>query len=263
MMYHGLTPEWPCLSFDILTDTLGGGRTRYPVTMYAVCGTQASSSSKNKLTVMKLSDMHKTYKKNPDHDSDSDEEEEGEEEEEEEEEGLDIDPLLEQCSIDHRGGYVLFFTHLPTHPSLLLPTHPPTSLPNKNSVNRVRAMPSSSSSSSSSSIVATWADTAHVHLWDVSTLIKAVDNPSTATNGPSSHPPTHPPIYDPQHLIRTASFSSPQPTHPPTLKQRQSSASPSSPSTDTGTKAGRWIGRVFRQDGSRQEIMLVIFMCGR
>ena len=33
---------------------------------------------------------------------------------------------------------------------------------------------------------------------------------------PPTHPPTHPPIPNPQQLIRTASFTSLQPTHPPT-----------------------------------------------
>lgn len=32
VMYHCLAPEWPCLSFDILADPLGGGRTRYAAT---------------------------------------------------------------------------------------------------------------------------------------------------------------------------------------------------------------------------------------
>lgn len=57
--------------------------------------------------------------------------------------GADIDPLLEQRSVDHRGG-----------------------------VNRVRSMPQQPA------IVATWADTAHVHIWDVSTLVKAIDQPT-------------------------------------------------------------------------------------
>lgn len=57
--------------------------------------------------------------------------------------GADIDPLLEQRSVDHRGG-----------------------------VNRVRSMPQQPA------VVATWADTAHVHIWDVSTLVKAIDQPT-------------------------------------------------------------------------------------
>lgn len=28
VLYHCLTPEWPCLSFDIMTDPLGHNRTR-------------------------------------------------------------------------------------------------------------------------------------------------------------------------------------------------------------------------------------------
>lgn len=28
LMYHSLRPEWPCLSFDIIRDQLGGNRTR-------------------------------------------------------------------------------------------------------------------------------------------------------------------------------------------------------------------------------------------
>lgn len=134
--------------------------------MYAVCGTQADSAAKNKLTVMKLSEMHKTYRK-ADEDSDS-EAEDGEDSDNEvramyliwwlgltrrlliqyldvNKQGADIDPLLEQRSIDHRGG-----------------------------VNRVRSMPQQSS------IVATWADTAHVHIWDVSSLVKAIDQPTGA-----------------------------------------------------------------------------------
>lgn len=43
--------------------------------MYAACGTQADSAARNKLTVMKLSEMHKTYRK-ADDDSDSEAEDE-------------------------------------------------------------------------------------------------------------------------------------------------------------------------------------------
>ena len=67
-MYHALRPEWPCLSFDILKDGLGINRSRFPHTMFAVAGTQADENNKNKLTVMKLDSLSKTYRKT---DSDS------------------------------------------------------------------------------------------------------------------------------------------------------------------------------------------------
>ena len=39
-MYHAIKPEWPCLTFDILRDNLGTNRTRFPHTLFAICGTQ-------------------------------------------------------------------------------------------------------------------------------------------------------------------------------------------------------------------------------
>ena len=59
-MYHSLTTEWPCLSFDILRDNMGDARQRFPHTMFMVCGSQADRSANNKITILKMSDLHKT-----------------------------------------------------------------------------------------------------------------------------------------------------------------------------------------------------------
>lgn len=59
-------------------------RNSFPVTMYAACGTQADHAARNKLTVMKLSEMHKTYRKAENDEEDgSDSEGEGEDSEDE------------------------------------------------------------------------------------------------------------------------------------------------------------------------------------
>jgi ribosome assembly protein RRB1 len=61
IMYHSLRTEWPCLSFDVLRDAGGDNRVRFPLTMLLACGSQADARDKNKVTLLKLSDMHKTY----------------------------------------------------------------------------------------------------------------------------------------------------------------------------------------------------------
>ena len=66
VMYHSLKTEWPCLSFDIVKDNLGDNRHRFPLSMYAVIGSQADSAAKNKITLLKISDLTKIHKDDSD-----------------------------------------------------------------------------------------------------------------------------------------------------------------------------------------------------
>lgn len=74
-MLHTLSTPWPCLSFDIVRDSLGDNRQAYPATVYAVSGTQAETSrgKDNELMVLKLSGLSKMEKENEtDSESESD-----------------------------------------------------------------------------------------------------------------------------------------------------------------------------------------------
>ena len=62
IMRHTMNVNWPCLSFDILRDSLGDERRRFPATAYIVSGTQADEMKKNEITVYKMSSLHKTQK---------------------------------------------------------------------------------------------------------------------------------------------------------------------------------------------------------
>ncbi|KAF4119824.1 ribosome assembly protein RRB1 [Geosmithia morbida] len=90
-MLHSLSTPWPCLSFDIIRDSLGDNRKTYPATMYTVAGTQAESAraSDNQLIVMKFSGLSKT---SPDDKDGSDDEDDDDDDE-------DADPILESRSI--------------------------------------------------------------------------------------------------------------------------------------------------------------------
>jgi ribosome assembly protein RRB1 len=167
-MRHTMNVNWPCLSFDVLKDSLGDERRKYPATAYIVAGTQADVAKNNELSVYKMSSLHRTQKDagvlyplfssmniclmtlvpvsfgfSDNSDSDSDDDDDGD--------NLDEDAVLEYRSVPHMGG-----------------------------VNRVRAQPFGSSPlppDSQPYHVATWAETGKVHIWDVRPLIESLDTP--------------------------------------------------------------------------------------
>ncbi len=91
-LYHSMTAEWPALSLDIVRDSLGSVRTRFPHTIHVVTGSQADKAANNSLTVMKMSQLHRTSSGNPNNSDDESDEEDH------------MDPVLESRSISHFGG---------------------------------------------------------------------------------------------------------------------------------------------------------------
>lgn len=90
-MYHSAQTGAPCLSFDIVPDSLGSIRTEFPMTSYMVCGTQTDGKP-NQLLVMKMSNLTKISEDSDSEDSYIDDDE-------------DIDgPQLRTVSIHHMGG---------------------------------------------------------------------------------------------------------------------------------------------------------------
>eukprot|EP01119_Soliformovum_irregulare_P020735 TRINITY_DN6774_c0_g1_i1.p1 TRINITY_DN6774_c0_g1~~TRINITY_DN6774_c0_g1_i1.p1 ORF type:complete len:494 (-),score=123.71 TRINITY_DN6774_c0_g1_i1:218-1699(-) len=90
VMYHTLSVEWPCLSFDIIPDPLGDERKQFPHTAYVVMGTQTDSGKYNQLLVSKFSSLHKTQ-----HDD---------EESEEDDDEVEENAILEHRHLKHPGN---------------------------------------------------------------------------------------------------------------------------------------------------------------
>lgn len=85
----------PCLSFDVILDTLGDNRTTFPASYYCIAGSQAAKANQNSLLVMKMSNLTAMEAaKDPD-------EEESDEEDSEDEDEL---PALECAQIRHIGS---------------------------------------------------------------------------------------------------------------------------------------------------------------
>ncbi|KAK6118234.1 hypothetical protein DH2020_048020 [Rehmannia glutinosa] len=153
---HAFHIGWPCLSFDILRDSLGLVRTEFPHTVYCVAGTQAEKSSWNSIGIFKLSNISGKRRElvpkiNKDG-SDMDSESSDSDEDNEEEGGRSGSPVLQLRKVSHEGG-----------------------------VNRIRAM------RQNPHICASWADTGHVQVWDFSSHLKAlVESEAEAVHGGST-----------------------------------------------------------------------------
>ena len=137
--FFQLQSEYPCLSFDILQDNDGNNRSKYPLHMFLVCGSQADEQSKNMLYVIKVSNVCRTK-----HDVDSDEDSEDSfiGDDESEESGADDDGEVEEVN---NGEPLVDFRTVKHH----------------GTANRVRC------SKHNKHIVAVWSDAGHIQVFDV------------------------------------------------------------------------------------------------
>jgi ribosome assembly protein RRB1 len=151
-MLHTLSTPWPCLSFDIVRDSLGDNRKTYPATVYAVTGTQAegSKSKENELMILKMSGLSKMEKGGEESDSDSDDDDMGE-------------PILEHKSI-----------------------------PLGSTTNRIRTHQTPSQSGDYSkppqTLTATWLENSQVVIHDVTAHLASFDVPGTILPPSASKP---------------------------------------------------------------------------
>ncbi|XP_024017188.1 glutamate-rich WD repeat-containing protein 1 [Morus notabilis] len=155
---HAFHIGWPCLSFDIVRDTLGLVRTEFPHTVYMVAGTQAEKAAWNSIGIFKISNISgKRRELVPEMSTADGSNMEGgssdsESESEDEGRGGSGEPILQLRKVAHEGG-----------------------------VNRIRAM------SQRPHICASWADTGHVQIWDFSSHLNALtESESDLSQGAAS-----------------------------------------------------------------------------
>lgn len=145
---HAFHVGWPCLSFDVVRDSLGLVRTEFPHTVYCVTGTQAEKASSNSIEIFKLSNVSGKRRalvpKTAANDTDMESESSDSDEDDGEEDGGSVTPILQIRKVFHEGC-----------------------------VNRIRAM------TQSPHICASWADTGHVQVWDFSSHLNALAESET------------------------------------------------------------------------------------
>ncbi|KAJ7955881.1 putative WD-repeat protein [Quillaja saponaria] len=146
---HAFHIGWPCLSFDIVHDTLGLVRTGFPHTVYFMAGTQAEKASRNSIGIFKVSNISGKRRELVPKPAVDDAEMTGESsdsDDDSEDEGHDGSgpPNLQLRKVSHEGC-----------------------------VNRIRAM------AQNPHICAAWADTGLVQIWDFSSHLNALAESET------------------------------------------------------------------------------------
>ncbi|CAM8901955.1 unnamed protein product [Rhodiola kirilowii] len=161
---HAFHVGWPCLSFDIVRDSLGMVRSEFPHTMFFVAGTQAEKSAWNSIGVYKLSNISGKRRElippKPATDgSDMDSDDSDSDEDTDDEANGSKDPILQLRQISHEGC-----------------------------VNRIRSM------TQSPHICASWADSGHVQIWDLSSQLNALAESDMSSNQGTSSIQNHAPL---------------------------------------------------------------------
>ncbi|QPG94215.1 hypothetical protein C2857_005394 [Epichloe festucae Fl1] len=148
-MLHNLSTPWPCLSFDVVRDSLGDNRKAYPATMYMVAGTQAESAkaSDNQLLVNKFSGLSRMDRQ--------------EEEESDDDDDEDADPILESRAI------------------------PFNSTTNRI---RAHQIPSNEPGRPATTLTATMTESSNVFIHDVTPHLASFDNPGTTITAQQNKP---------------------------------------------------------------------------
>ncbi|KAI4344503.1 hypothetical protein L6164_011722 [Bauhinia variegata] len=146
---HAFHIGWPCLSFDIVRDSLGFVRTEFPYTVYFMAGTQAEKASYNSIGIFKLSNIsgkrRELVPKLATDDSEMDDEaSDSEDDSDDEDPDGPKAPILQLRKVSHEGC-----------------------------INRIRTM------TQNPHICAAWADTGYVKIWDFSSHLNALAESET------------------------------------------------------------------------------------
>ncbi|CAN3358629.1 ribosome assembly protein Rrb1p [Diutina catenulata] len=88
-MLHTVNMPWPCLTVDVLPDSLGDERRAYPATVYCATATQAAKAKDNELLMVKLSKLAKTLERDESDDESDDDD--------------DYDPILDSEAVPLRA----------------------------------------------------------------------------------------------------------------------------------------------------------------
>ncbi|KAG2437786.1 hypothetical protein HXX76_005406 [Chlamydomonas incerta] len=160
---HRFQVDWPCLSFDILKDDLGGPRSTFPHTVYLACGTQAASARQNYVAFLRLASLGQGRHGKKAAPVDSDDEESDDEDSDED---GDSD-MGEEGAPEMKGA-----------PGEAPATFHFRMVAMNCGVNRIRSMPQQPG------VVAVWGDNAQVKLIDGSKLLAelAAETEPTAAN---------------------------------------------------------------------------------
>ncbi|KAF4526267.1 hypothetical protein B566_EDAN010977 [Ephemera danica] len=130
IMLHQAKTGAPCLSFDIIPDSLGNNRDTFPMTSFLVAGTQGEGKNLNHIIVIKMSNLFKTQK--------TEKEEESSDSESDSDDNDDTAAPKKTPRLDC------------------------TLLPHKGCINRVRA-----STIGGKVLTASWSELGVVNIWDV------------------------------------------------------------------------------------------------